>query len=180
MPGTVYLTFDDGPVPEATPWVLDELDRHNVKATFFMVGENVRKYPLIFQEVKRRGHGIGNHSMHHIRGFGINPADYIKDVREGEEITGSSLYRPAHGWLSPRQMRAVKKYFKVVMYDLVTRDYGRKTTATDVVANIEKYARDGSVIVFHDSIKSIEKLKVALPQCIGWLKNKGFEFEIIT
>ena len=175
----VYLTFDDGPIPEATPQVLDELDKYEVKATFFMVGDNVRKYPGLYEKVRARGHKIGNHTMHHIRGLGIAPVDYMKDVEECEEIGKDGIFRPPHGWLTPGQMREVRRKYKVVMYDLITRDYSRRISAREVVDNVKKYTRPGSIIVFHDSLKSIEKLKTALPESIEWLKAEGYEFGVL-
>ena len=176
VPGRVYLTFDDGPIPEATPWVLDELDRFGVKATFFMVGQNIEKYPYLLEEVLNRGHRAANHTLHHIRGLGIRPEEYRADVEGCEKYLNAGIFRPPHGWLTPGQLREMKKDFKVVMYDLVTRDFSKKVTARDVVDNVRKYARDGSIIVFHDSLKSIDKLKTALPESIVWLREQGYSF----
>ncbi|MCH5227385.1 MAG: polysaccharide deacetylase family protein [Muribaculaceae bacterium] len=178
-PGTIYLTFDDGPIPEMTPWVLDILDQYGVKATFFMVGQNVERNPELFEEVKRRGHRVGNHTLHHIKGMGINPVDYLKDVNKCQRYTRSELFRPPHGYLTPSQLREMKKYFKVVMFDLVTRDYSKHVTSEQVVENVKKYARDGSIIVFHDSLKSKEKLKKALPMALEWLKDQGYQFGLL-
>lgn len=176
---TVYLTFDDGPIPEVTPWVLNVLDRYGIKATFFMVGDNVRKYPEIYEEVIRRGHVVGNHTMHHLQGAKVTARRYMRDVREADERIGSHLFRPPHGWLRPRQARALAKKYKIVMYDLVTRDYSRRLTASDVVANVRKYARPGSIIVFHDSLKSRDKLETALPESIEWLIGEGYGFGVL-
>lgn len=178
-PGTVYLTFDDGPIPEATPWVLDTLDKFGVKATFFMVGQNIERYPELLEEVKKRGHKAANHSLHHIRGLGISPQEYKDDVKVCESYTGSGLYRPPHGWLTPGQLKEMKKHYKVIMYDLVTRDYSKKVTAEDVIDNIKNLTRDGSIIVFHDSLKSIEKLKKALPESLKWLQEQGYAFGLL-
>lgn len=176
-PGKVFLTFDDGPIPEATPMVLDILDRFGVKATFFMVGQNVERYPGLLEEVKRRGHAVGNHTLHHIRGFKISAEDYVSDAEQGRKLTDSLLFRPPHGFLSPSQLKALKrKNYKVVMYDLITRDYSRRISSREIVDNVKKYTRDGSIIVFHDSLKSIEKLKTALPECIEWLSAQGYKF----
>ena len=119
----VYLTFDDGPIPEVTPWVLDVLDRYGIKATFFMVGDNVRKHPDVYEEVVRRGHRIGNHTMHHVSGFRLTRRSYLRDVAEARQYIDSDLFRPPHGWLRPRQTWALHEQFRVVMFDLVTRDY---------------------------------------------------------
>lgn len=179
-PGRVYLTFDDGPIPEVTPRVLDILDRYGVKATFFMVGQNIERHPELLVEIKKRGHKAGNHTLHHIRGLGISEVDYLKDTEECEKYTASKLFRPPHGWLSPGQLRRlIKKGYSVVMYDLVTRDYSKRVNAEKVVENVKKYTRDGSIIVFHDSLKSKDKLETALPQSLEWLINEGFEFDLL-
>lgn len=175
----VYITFDDGPIPEATPWVLDTLDRFGVKATFFMVGQNVERHPELLDEVRRRGHSVGNHTLHHIQGASATTMRYMRDAAEGASLTGSALFRPPHGWLRPRQLMALKKHYRVIMYDLVTRDYSRHMTAEDVVENVKKYARDGSIIVFHDSLKSIERLRTALPESLSWLRDQGYEFMVL-
>lgn len=173
----VFLTFDDGPIPEVTPWVLDVLDRFGVKATFFMVGQNVERHPELLEEMVRRGHAVGNHTLHHLKGAGVTTMTYIRDAAEGAAITGSNLFRPPHGWLRPRQLIALKKHYHVVMYDLVTRDYSKKLNATDVVNNVKRFTRDGSIIVFHDSLKSWPRLQTALPESIEWILNQGYTFE---
>ena len=175
----VYLTFDDGPIPEATPWVLDMLDRYGIKATFFMVGDNVRKYPAIYEEVKRRGHRVGNHTMHHLQGAKCTTRRYLRDVEEANNLIGSNLFRPPHGWLRPRQAKALSKKYKIIMYDLVTRDYSKLKEAEDVVKNVKRYTRPGSIIVFHDSLKSIRKLQTALAESIEWLQKEGYSFQLL-
>ena len=176
----VFLTFDDGPIPDVTPWVLDLLDRYGVKATFFMVGQNVERNPELLEEVRRRGHDVGNHTLHHMKGMGKSVRSYIRDSLHGAELTGSDLFRPPHGWLGPGQLKALRKHFKVIMYDLVTRDYSRRLTAEDVVNNVKRYTRDGSIIVFHDSLKSMPRIKEALPRCLKWLKEEGYEFRMFS
>lgn len=175
----VYLTFDDGPIPEVTPWVLDVLDRYGIKATFFMVGDNVRKHPEVYEEVVRRGHRIGNHTMHHVSGFRLTRRSYLRDVAEARQYIDSDLFRPPHGWLRPRQTWALHEQFRVVMFDLVTRDYSKWMRAQDVVRNVKLFARDGSVIVFHDSLKSWPRLQEALPQALEWLLEQGYEFRLL-
>lgn len=175
----VYLTFDDGPIPEVTPWVLDVLDRYGIKATFFMVGDNVRKHPEVYEEVVRRGHRIGNHTMHHVSGFRLTRRSYLRDVAEARQYIDSDLFRPPHGWLRPRQTWALHEQFRVVMFDLVTRDYSKWLRPQDVVRNVKLFARDGSVIVFHDSLKSWPRLQEALPQALEWLLEQGYEFRLL-
>ncbi|MDE6297879.1 MAG: polysaccharide deacetylase family protein [Muribaculaceae bacterium] len=175
----VYLTFDDGPIPEATPHVLDILDRYGIKATFFMVGDNVRKYPLLYEEVRRRGHRVGNHTMHHLQGVKCATDSYLKDIDEASRFIDSDLFRPPHGWLRREQARRLIRDFKIIMFDLVTRDYSRRVDAAGVVKNVKRYSRPGSIIVFHDSIKSIGKLETALPESIEWLQKEGYTFHLL-
>lgn len=172
----VYLTFDDGPIPEATPEILDILDRYDIKATFFMVGDNARRYSYLYEEVKRRGHEVGNHTMHHLQGMRTKRRRYLRDVLEAHKYIDSNLFRPPHGWLWRSQARALSKRYRLVMYDLVTRDYSCRLNAEEVVQNVKRYTRPGSIIVFHDSLKSIEKLRTALPESIEWLRSQGYSF----
>jgi peptidoglycan/xylan/chitin deacetylase (PgdA/CDA1 family) len=175
----VYLTFDDGPVPEITPWVLDLLDKYNIKATFFCVGDNVRKHPDLFQMVQDRGHLIGNHTFHHVQGLQLTTEAYLKDVEEAETLIKSNLFRPPHGHMRLPQFYALKKRYKVIMWDVVTRDYSRLMTADEVFKVVKKYTRNGSIIVFHDSKKSGERMKESLPKSIEWLLEQGYSFELI-
>ncbi len=172
----VYLTFDDGPIPEVTPWVLDLLDKEQVKATFFMVGDNVRRHPELLEEVRRRGHSYGNHTMNHLQGFKVHSRRYLRNITEADEIIDSPLFRPPHGLLRWSQARVIKHHYNIVMYDLVTRDYSKKLTADEVFANVKRYARNGSIIVFHDSLKAEKNMREALPRAIKWLKEQGYEF----
>ena len=172
----VYLTFDDGPIPEVTPWVLDELDRHGVKATFFLVGDNVRRHPELLEEIKRRGHSWGNHTMHHLQGMRTWTSNYLADVSEADRLIGSTLFRPPHGLIRWKQAKALKRTYNLVMYDLVTRDYSRKLEPEQVLENVKRFARNGSIIVFHDSLKAERNMRYALPRAIQWLKDQGYEF----
>ncbi|MBD5296394.1 MAG: polysaccharide deacetylase family protein [Bacteroides sp.] len=178
-PKTVYLTFDDGPIPEVTPWVLDMLDRYGVKATFFMVGENVMRHPELLAEIRRRGHGVGNHTLHHLQGSKVTTRRYLRDVEKADKLLSTPLFRPPHGWLRPRQAHALKKKYRIIMYDLVTRDYSKRLTPEQVVRNVKRYARDGSIIVFHDSLKSWPRLETALPASLEWLCAQGFRFALL-
>ena len=173
----VFLTFDDGPVPEVTPWVLDLLDSYGIKATFFMVGDNVARNPELFEEVRRRGHSYGNHTMHHLQGMKVTTYRYMHDITEANDLIGSALFRPPHGLLRWKQARAIKDHYNIVMYDLVTRDYSKKLKSEQVLANVRRYARNGSIIVFHDSLKAEKNMKAALPQAIEWLMARGYRFE---
>ena len=175
----VYLTFDDGPIPEFTPWVLDLLDKYNIKAVFFCVGDNVQKNPEIFQMIKDRGHKIGNHTFHHIKGLKTDSKQYMEDVKEAGELIDSKLFRPPYGHMRFSQFRALKKQYKVIMWDVVTRDYSCLMTADQVFEVVKKYTRNGSVIVFHDSLKAGDRMKESLPKSIEWLLEQGYSFELI-
>ena len=172
----VYLTFDDGPIPEETPWVLDTLDHYGVKATFFMVGDNVRRYPGLFEDIKRRGHSYGNHSMHHLQGMKVTTRRYLCDITEADRLIESPLYRPPHGIMRWKQAKILKNRYNIIMYDLVTRDYSRKLTPEQVFDNVRRFVRDGSIIVFHDSLKASRNMRYALPRAIEWLLAEGYEF----
>lgn len=172
----VFITFDDGPIPEVTPWVLDILDRYNVKATFFLVGDNVRRHPELLEEIKRRGHSFGNHTMHHLQGVKTTTLRYMRDITEADKHIESPLFRPPHGIIRWSQAKAIKDHYNIVMYDLISRDYSRKCTPEQVLDNVRRYARNGSIIVFHDSLKAERNLRYALPRAIEWLKQQGYEF----
>lgn len=173
----VFLTFDDGPIPEVTPWVLDTLDRYGIKATFFMVGDNVRRHPELLEEVRRRGHAVGNHTMHHLQGMKVTAYRYMHDISEANDLIDSPLFRPPHGLLRWKQARAIKDHYNLVMYDLVTRDYSKKLNPEQVFNNVRRYARNGSIIVFHDSLKAEKNMKAVLPRAIEYLRSLGYEFE---
>lgn len=175
---SVYLTFDDGPIPEVTPWVLDVLDRYGVKATFFMVGENAFKHPDVFEMVKARGHRIGNHTYNHIGGMRHGIRSYVANVDKANELLHTNLFRPPHGWMKWEQFLFVRSSYKVVMWDLVTRDYSTRLNGRDVLLNVRRYARPGSIITFHDSLKSLDKLLYALPRAIEWLQSQGYSFRV--
>ena len=202
----IYLTFDDGPIPEVTPWVLDKLDQFDVKATFFMVGDNVRKHPDIFRMVVERGHGIGNHTMHHIKFFDRNSLRYMADVREMEQMANDNLtvsqedenyelfnsqlsifnskklFRPPHGFLNHYQYEKLKwAGYKIVMWDLVTRDYSYKLRPPQVLSNVLRYTRNGSIITFHDSLRSWNRgnLQYALSHALWFFKEEGYQFKLL-
>ena len=184
----VYLTFDDGPIPEVTPWVLDLLDKHNIKATFFMVGDNIRKHPDEFRMVVECGHRIGNHTFNHIRGFEYTAKNYLGNTEQAkifmemggdincnvEKVLYPLLFRPPHGHMFANQYLTLKRTYKIVMWDLVTRDYSKKLRGPQVLANVMRYARNGSIITFHDSLKSWcnGNLQYALPRAIDFLKEE--------
>lgn len=175
----VFLTFDDGPVPEVTPRVLDLLDELGVKATFFMVGDNVRRHPELLEEVRRRGHGVGNHTMHHLQGMRTRGVSYLRDVAEADALIGSRLFRPPHGIMRWGQARAIKNRYNIIMYDVVSRDYNRRLSPERIFDNVRRYTRDGSIIVFHDSLKARDNMLTAMPRAVRWLQEQGYEFRTL-
>ncbi|MEI7676691.1 MAG: polysaccharide deacetylase family protein [Bacteroidales bacterium] len=175
----VYLTFDDGPIPEVTPWVLDLLDKYNVKATFFCVGENVHNYPDIYNDILARGHKTGNHTYNHIQGLKTLTHNYVANIQKATQYIDSKLFRPPHGHIRIPQFWILKRRFRIVMWDLVTRDYSKKLNGEDVFQIVKKYTRNGSIIVFHDSLKSKRNMQEALPKTIEWLKSEGYELNVI-
>lgn len=175
----VFLTFDDGPVPEVTPHILDILDSFGVKATFFMVGENALRHPELVEEVRRRGHAVGNHTMHHLKGMSTKGRRYLRDVKQADEILHTTIFRPPHGLLRWSQSAVIRRHYNLIMYDVVTRDYAKHITPEEVVDNVRRYSRNGSIIVFHDSLKSRANTLPALPRAIKWLIAHGFEFHTL-
>ena len=173
----VYLTFHDGPIPESTPFILETLRKYNVKATFFMVGENVLRYHDLYNQIINDGHRVGNHTFNHIGSFKHWTITYAINTHKADELIHSNLFRPPHGWMRMSVYWWMKRRYRIIMWDLVTRDYSKWLTAKDVVRNVKRYARNGSIITFHDSLKSINKLKTALPESIEWLKSQGYEFK---
>ena len=175
---TVYLTFDDGPVPEVTPWVLNVLDHYNIKATFFCVGDNVARYKDLYQEILKRGHLTGNHTQNHIQGMKYRTKNYLRNVEAANTLIDSPLFRPPHGHMRFRQKMALQKAgYHIIMWDVVSRDYSKKLTPDMVLENVKKYTRNGSIIVFHDSIKAQRNLKAVLPKAIEWLIKEGYEIK---
>lgn len=175
---SVYLTFDDGPIPESTPFILQTLREFDAHATFFMVGDNVRKYPELYRQIVADGHQVGNHTYHHLGGFKHMAQTYIEDTSRANDLIGSHLFRPPHGCMSYTEYLWLRRKYRIVMWDLVTRDYSKWLTADDVFENVKRYARNGSIITFHDSLKSIDKLRTALPRSLEWLREQGYSFKI--
>ena len=177
---TVYLTFDDGPIPEVTPWVLDLLDKYAIKATFFCVGDNVRKHPGVYRQVIEKGHRVGNHTFHHLQGWQHTPGKFLENADRAKELIDSPLFRPPHGHMRMNQCKKLQDAgYRIIMWDVVTRDYSRFMSPEQVLENVKRYTRNGSVMVFHDSLKAEKNLRYALPRAIEWLLEEGYSFERI-
>ena len=173
----VYLTFDDGPIPEVTPQVLAILAQYKVKATFFMVGENVDKHPEVYEQVVKAGHRIGNHTYNHIKGWHCTTATYLGNVEQCQERIGdTNLFRPPYGkatWLQRRMLHLMG--YKLIYWDILTRDYDKHVTPEQMLRLIQRETREGSIINFHDSLKSNERMLEVLSKAIEWLQKEGYE-----
>jgi len=175
----IYLTFDDGPVPEVTPQVLDILDKYELKATFFCVGENVQKYPELYADVISRGHKTGNHTFNHLKGFSVTSEEYEENVKKASEYIDSKLFRPPYGRITPKQLKQLSPLYEIIMWDFITHDYNRNLSPATILKIVKRYSRNGAIVVFHDSIKSKANVLTALPLAIEFLKGQGYAFGVL-
>ena len=180
----MYLTFDDGPVPDATPLVLEYLNHYKAKATFFCVGENVTRYPEILRQVLDQGHAVGNHTFHHLDGWKTTYQDYMKDVEKCQQVLdphyqrhGKPLMRPPYGRMKRRQWRALNQQFQIVMWNVLSGDFSKKIDAYTCLDKGIRHSKAGSVVLFHDSVKTIDKLKSVLPSFLEHFHSRGFTFQ---
>lgn len=182
----IYLTFDDGPIPIVTEWVLEILKSENIKATFFCIGENIQKHPKIFQRIIAEGHSFGNHTFNHLNGWQTTTKDYINNFKlcESEHLKLSTehsfLFRPPYGKISPFQAKEIlNKNFKIIMWSVLSYDFDTKTSPQKCLNNVIENTKSGSIIVFHDSLKAEQNLRYTLPKAIRYLKDNGFKFDVI-
>lgn len=184
----IFLTFDDGPTPEITEFVLSELKKYNAKATFFCIGKNIKKQSNTFNKIISEGHAIGNHTQKHLQGWKTNNQKYLKSVLECEHIiancsqkvNNSKLFRPPYGKIRKSQARSLlKNGYKIVMWDVLSGDFDSSISNEQCLQNVLKNTRNGSIVVFHDSVKAAEKIKYALPRVLKALSDKGFSFSKI-
>ncbi len=183
---TLYLSFDDGPHPEITPWVLDVLKTHNAKATFFCVGENILKFPKAFNQILSEGHSFGNHTHNHLKGWKTPTSQYLENVLEAESVIEkysaktkrNKLFRPPYGRIKPSQIKRLQELnYKIVMWDTLSADFDERISAEECYKNVIENSKAGSIIVFHDSEKALEKLKRVLPKVLEYYSKKGFRFK---
>ena len=176
----VYLTFDDGPHPDITRWVIQELDKVGAKASFFVVGENAQTYPDVLSELEKNGHSIGNHTYHHLKGWGISTAAYIQDIEQCNDVIHEKrLFRPPFGRINFGAIKPLSKEFEIVMWDVLTKDYLKGLNTKKAQKRIQRATKTGSIIVFHDSIKANLNLKVLLPDYLQFLAKEGYEMRAL-
>lgn len=185
----VYLTFDDGPTPEITEWTLSQLRKYNVKATFFCIGNNIEKYPEIFNTVIQEGHAIGNHTFNHLNGWKTNTENYLENVRLcGNQIQKSAIcnlqstiFRPPYGKITSNQSKKLMQLgYKIIMWDVLSADFDQTITPEKCLENVISNVTSGSIIVFHDSVKSFKNLAFTLPKTLEFLKEKGFVADVLS
>lgn len=187
----IFLTFDDGPTPEITNWTLDTLKQFNAKATFFCIGNNIEKHPEIFQNILKHGHLIGNHTQNHIKGWKTKTKDYLKDIAKAEEAMGKylsnsksdarKLFRPPYGQITPKQgKKLIKLDYNIIMWDVLSFDWDMDVKPETCLENVITKATNGSIIVFHDSIKASKNMQYALPKVLECFTKKGFSFKSLN
>jgi peptidoglycan/xylan/chitin deacetylase (PgdA/CDA1 family) len=174
---SIYLTFDDGPIPEVTPWVLEQLDKYDAKATFFCVGDNIRKHPEVFQMVKDAGHVTGNHTINHLDGWSNDNIPYFHNIRRCARLVDSDLFRPPYGRLKPQQAQFLQRHYRIVMWDVLSGDFDPELSPEQCYKNVVRNCKPGSIVVFHDSIKAWDRLKEVLPKVLEYFTAAGYTFE---
>ena len=172
----LYLTFDDGPIPEVTPWVLEQLKQYDAHATFFCVGENIVKHREIFDQVVNAGHAVGSHTYNHLNGWTSDNIPYFHNVRHCANLVQTDLFRPPYGKLKPKQAQFLARHYRIVMWDVLSGDFDPKVSREQCLANVTKKAEAGSIIVFHDSLKTEGKLSYVLPKVLEHFSNLGYQF----
>ena len=173
---TIYLTFDDGPVPDVTPWVLDVLKANSIAATFFCVGENVKQHKELYQRIIKENHAVGNHTHNHVNGWKTPLNEYLKNVDKCADQVNSNLFRPPYGRIRKKQQQALEEVYSIIMWDVLSGDYDQRTTPEKCLQNVRRNVRNGSIIVFHDSAKAKKNIQYALPRFIEEAKAEGFKF----
>ncbi|MCT4587510.1 MAG: polysaccharide deacetylase family protein [Carboxylicivirga sp.] len=177
---TLYLTFDDGPVEKETTWVMNLLDEYQIKASFFCVGENAHNNAHLLQELINRGHSVGNHAYNHLPAWKCSRQEYFDNIIKARPYIPGALFRPPHGQLYPWYMKELNSLFKkVVMWDVLSMDYDNRLSQQDVLQNVMRYTRNGSILLFHDSKKAWKRMHYALPSALDQLLKQGYQFKNI-
>ncbi|MCD0488044.1 polysaccharide deacetylase family protein [Pedobacter sp. MC2016-14] len=176
----IYLTFDDGPIPDVTDFVLKTLKSFAVKATFFCIGDNIRKHPEVFLRVKADGHSIGNHTFNHLKGWKTEDESYLKNFAACQELTGTKLFRPPYGRIKKSQVKKLRNLYpdlQIIMWDVLSGDFDLELSPERCYQNVIEHTGNGAIIVFHDSLKAFDRLKYALPKALEYLIAQGYQFK---
>ena len=172
----IFLTFDDGPHPSTTPYILDTLDQFNVKATFFCIGKNVDRNPKLFSEIMNRGHSVGNHTYSHLKGWKSSNQEYLSDIELAAQLIPGTLFRPPYGQIKLSQIKLLREQYKIVFWSVLSWDFQESLAPVKCLENVLPKTRGGDVIVFHDSLKTFDRMSYALPLVLDGLQKKGFNF----
>lgn len=175
----LHLTFDDGPIPEVTPWILDTLEAYKAKATFFCVGENVQRHPELFRRLEAEGHAVGNHTFNHLNGWETENIPYFHNIRRCAQFVKSELFRPPYGRITPGQRNFLERHYQIVMWDVLSGDFDPDITADQCLTNVLDNARRGSIVVMHDSLKAAGKVHYVLPKILEHFSARGYTFEAL-
>lgn len=176
----IYLTFDDGPIPDVTPFILEQLKTWNAKATFFCIGNNVQKHQSIYDAIIRAGHCIGNHTQNHLNGWNTHDKIYYKNILECKKLVVAKIFRPPYGKIKFSQIKLLRKKFRIVMWDVLSKDYDSALSGEECYQRVVRQTRPGSIIVFHDSEKAKERLYYSLPKTLKYFSEKGYVFESLS
>lgn len=176
----IYLTFDDGPIPEVTPWVLETLAAHNAKGTFFCVGDNVRKHPAVYQQILEADHAVGNHTFNHLRGLKTSTENYVQNTTDCAALVTSNLFRPPHGRLKFSQSKRIRTSYHIVLWDVLSGDFDLKLSKEQCLKNVLNNVETGSIVVFHDSLKAQDKLRFVLPKVLKYFSERAYVFEKVA
>ena len=179
---TIYVTFDDGPIPNVTPFVLKTLKEFNARATFFCIGDNIRKHPDIFESVKKDGHSIGNHTFNHLKGCDTEDEIYVENFNSCMEQTRTNLFRPPYGRVRRSQVKKLRQLYpdlEVIMWDVLSGDFDLKLSPENCLENVIRTTRPGAIVVFHDSLKAFDRLEYTLPRALEYCKKQGYTFEAL-
>ncbi|WP_316841493.1 polysaccharide deacetylase family protein [Pedobacter gandavensis] len=175
----IYLTFDDGPIPDVTDFVLKTLKSFNAKATFFCIGDNIQKHPAIFNQLKADGHAIGNHTFNHLKGWKTDDVTYLENFRQCQKLCNTNLFRPPYGRIKKSQIKSLRAEFpelQIIMWDVLSGDFDTQLAPEKCYENVIKHTRNGAIIVFHDSLKAFDRLKYTLPRALQYFSEKGYQF----
>ncbi|SEK64520.1 polysaccharide deacetylase family protein [Parapedobacter koreensis] len=175
----IFLTFDDGPIPDVTPAIINTLKKYGIKATFFCVGENIKKHPDLFDDLLENGHRIGNHTYNHLNGWKIPNETYVRNVAQCQQLVQTNLFRPPYGRGTRAQYATLRAAYEIIMWDVLSGDFDTNLAPQKCLQNVISHTRNGSIVVFHDNIKAIPRVTYALPRAIEHWLDKGFEFGVL-